>query len=77
MTGVTKRKVDNMPNPPQDPGYVRWFMFIPDLGKFAIPAGVTDREGYARNSGATRLLAGDEVRWSRDSPSGRHLAVVR
>lgn len=69
-----------MITPSLDPGNVRWFVFIPDQGKFAVPEWVTDREGYARRVGATRLFFGNKVRWRPDQgTSGRagHLAVVR
>lgn len=61
-------------NSHQDTGNVRWYVFIPGEGKFAVPPGVSDREAYALRAGATRLFFGDQVVWSR--PAG-HLAVVR
>lgn len=63
----------------QDPGLVRWFVFVPDQGRWAIPQGVSDREGYAREIGATRLFHGDQLVWSAPAnPTGKsHLAVVR
>jgi len=65
-----------MKNPSQDPGCVRWFIFIPGQGRFAVPPEVVDKEAYALASGATRLFVGNDVRWSRPVTSG-HLAVVR
>lgn len=68
-----------MHSPSQDPGVVRWYVFIPGQGRYAVPLGVSDREAYALASGATRLFHGTEVVWSRPSgeSSDAHLAVVR
>jgi hypothetical protein len=69
-----------MHKPPHDPGVVRWYVYIPRIGKLSVPPGVVDREGYALARGATRLFRGNEVVWVRpESTSGpvRHLAVVR
>lgn len=68
-----------MPIPPHDAGNVRWFIFIPARGRFAVPPGVLDREGYARQAGGTRLFHGNRLVWIREplATSPRRLVVVK
>lgn len=65
-------------NAPQDHGFVHWYVFIPGVGTWAVPHGISDRVKYARKVRATRLLRGNEIVWSAPaSRPVRHLAVVR
>lgn len=65
-----------MHSPSRDPGFVRWYVFIPGQGRFVVPPGTSDREAYALSQGATRLDRGNENVWTRPVGSG-HLGVAR